>query len=98
VALLTLDPAKLVATGAEAGSDANDLATAAACAKYRAWMQRGIDEVNLGLARVQTIKRFEIIPGEFTIEGGELTPTMKVRRNAINAKYRALIERMYADY
>jgi len=97
VALLTLDPAKLAATAAEAGSDANDLATAAACAKYRAWMQRRIDEVNLGLARVQTIKRFEIIPGEFTIEGGELTPTMKVRRNAINAKYRALIERMYAD-
>jgi long-subunit acyl-CoA synthetase (AMP-forming) len=97
VALLTLDPAKLAATAAEAGSDATDLAAAAACAKYHAWLQHRIDEVNLRLARVQTIKRFEIIPGELTVEGGELTPTMKIRRNAIIAKYEALIERMYAD-
>ena len=65
--------------------------------KFRAWLQHRIDEVNQKLARVQTIKRFAIIPGEFTIDGGELTPTMKVKRKAISAKYEAAIERMYAD-
>jgi long-subunit acyl-CoA synthetase (AMP-forming) len=97
VALLTLDPAKLEATAAEAGSSAKDLAAVAACARYRAWLQGKIDKVNQDLARVQTIKHFAIVPGEFTIEGGELTPTMKIRRKVITAKYGALIERMYAD-
>jgi long-subunit acyl-CoA synthetase (AMP-forming) len=97
VALLTLDPAKLEATAAEAGSSAKDLAAVAACARYRAWLQSKIDKVNQDLARVQTIKHFAIVPGEFTIEGGELTPTMKIRRKVITAKYGALIERMYAD-
>jgi long-subunit acyl-CoA synthetase (AMP-forming) len=96
-ALLTLDPAKLAATAAEAGSDAKDAAAAAQCPRYRAWMQARIDEVNQSLARVQTIKRFAIIAGEFTIEGGELTPTLKVKRKAVEAKYGAQIERMYAD-
>jgi len=96
-ALLTLDPAKLAATAAEAGSSATDVAAAAACPRYRAWMQCRIDEVNQSLARVQTIKRFEIIPGEFTIAGGELTPTMKIKRKAIDANYAAQIERMYAE-
>jgi long-subunit acyl-CoA synthetase (AMP-forming) len=96
-ALLTLDPAKLAATAAEAGSEAKDVAAAAACPRYRAWMQARIDEVNQSLARVQTLKRFEIIAGEFTIEGGELTPTMKIKRKAVEAKYGAQIERMYAD-
>ena len=50
-------------------------------------MQARIDEVNQRLARVQTIKRFEIVAGEFTIEGGELTPTMKIKRKAVEAKY-----------
>ncbi len=97
VALLTLDPAKVAATAAEAGSAAKDLATAAGCAKYRAWLQRQVDEVNRSLARVQTIKHFAIVPGEFTIEGGELTPTMKIKRKVITARYEALIEQMYAD-
>ena len=97
VALLTIDPAKLEASAAEAGSAAKSLVAAAECAKYRAFVQGKIDEVNRSLARVQTIKRFEIIPGEFTIEGGELTPTMKIKRKAINAKYAAPIERMYAE-
>ena len=97
VALLTLDPAKLAASAAEAGSEAKDLAAAAACARYRAWLQRKIDEVNQKLARVQTIKQFAIVPGEFTIDGGELTPTMKIKRKVITAKYDAIIEEMYAE-
>ena len=54
-----------------------------------------IDTINEKLARVQTIKRFAIIPREFTIEGGELTPTMKVKRKVVNEKYKVEIEALY---
>ena len=64
---------------------------------FRASLQQQIDDVNEKLARVQTIKRFAIIPGEFTIDGGELTPTMKIKRKVVTAKYEAIIERMYAE-
>jgi long-subunit acyl-CoA synthetase (AMP-forming) len=42
------------------------------------------------------IRRFEILPGQFTIEGGELTPTMKLKRRVIKEKYADAIERLYA--
>jgi NAD/NADP transhydrogenase alpha subunit len=54
---------KLADIADEAGSDAKNLAAAAKCASYGARRQRKIDEVNQGLARVQTIKRFAIITG-----------------------------------
>jgi len=49
------------------------------------------------MARVQTIKKFVILPTELSIEGGELTPTMKLKRRIVNEKYAAQIESMYAD-
>jgi long-subunit acyl-CoA synthetase (AMP-forming) len=94
-ALITLDPEKLAAEAAAAGSPAKDTASAAACEKFRAHMQKQVDEVNQSLARVQTIKKFTIIPEEFSIEGGELTPTMKMKRRVINKKYAEKIEGMY---
>ncbi|MBL0170946.1 MAG: AMP-binding protein [Gemmatimonadaceae bacterium] len=97
VALLTLDPEKIATTAVEAGSDARDVVAAATCSAYTAWMQRRVDDVNRGLARVQTIKRFTIVPNEFTVDGGELTPTMKVRRKVINQRYADLIEAMYQE-
>lgn len=96
-ALLTLDPERLDDELESAGSPATSLAEAAQCAQVRAYVQRQIDEVNEGLARVQSIKKFIILPGEFTIEGGELTPTMKVKRKVVNERYAAEIEAFYAD-
>lgn len=51
--------------------------------------------VNAGLARFETIKRFVLLPAEFTIASGEITPTIKVRRRAVEEKYAAEIEAMY---
>jgi long-subunit acyl-CoA synthetase (AMP-forming) len=49
------------------------------------------------VARYQTIKKFEVLPHVLSVEGGELTPTMKVKRNVINEKYKAVIDGMYAS-
>ena len=45
---------------------------------------------------VETVRKFEILPGELTVEGGELTPTMKLKRRVIRQKYAAEIEKLYA--
>jgi len=62
-----------------------------------AHFQSQLDGVNATLARVQTIKKFVILPEELSIEGGELTPTMKLKRRIVNEKYAAEIESMYTD-
>jgi len=95
-ALFTLDPEKIEQVAAdEAGSPAKDSASAAKCKKFNAYLQGKIDEVNSTLARVQTIKKFVILPEELSIEGDELTPTMKLKRRIVNEKYAKEIESMY---
>jgi long-subunit acyl-CoA synthetase (AMP-forming) len=96
-ALVTLDPERVAAEAAAAGSPARTVAEAANCAVFKRHLQKQIDEVNSRLARVQTIKKFVIVPHELSIDGGELTPTMKVKRKVVNEKYRAEIESMYAE-
>jgi long-subunit acyl-CoA synthetase (AMP-forming) len=56
-----------------------------------------LDAVNQRLARVQTIKRFAILPAELSIDGGELTPTLKLKRKSIAEKYAHVIEQLYRD-
>lgn len=58
---------------------------------------RDVALVNEGLPHHEQIKRFELVDREFTIEGGELTPTMKVRRRVVEKKYQALIDSIYAE-
>jgi long-subunit acyl-CoA synthetase (AMP-forming) len=96
-ALVTLDPDRLVAEARAAGSPATTAAEAAKCAAFNKHLQAQIEEMNQGLARVQTIKKFVVVPTEFTIDGGELTPTMKVKRKVVNEKYKREIESMYAE-
>ncbi len=59
-------------------------------------VQEGIDRGNAHLARVEQIKSFTIVPGDWAPGGDELTPTMKLKRKPIAAKYAAEIEAMYA--
>ncbi len=56
-----------------------------------------VDRVNTELAQFERIKRFALLPGEFSIEQGELTPTMKVRRNIIEERWKEVIEGLYAN-
>ncbi|MDX5423199.1 MAG: long-chain fatty acid--CoA ligase [Hymenobacteraceae bacterium] len=57
--------------------------------------QREIDKANEGLAQYETIKKFRLIPTLWTVESGELTPTLKVKRKNIMTNYKAEIDSMY---
>ena len=50
---------------------------------------------NANVARYQTIKKFEVLPVEFTVDSGELTPTMKIKRNVVNEKFKDVIAGLY---
>jgi len=62
----------------------------------RASIQEHIDEINQKFARVEQVKKFEILPQDLSQEGGELTPTLKVKRNVVAEKYDDQIEQLYA--
>jgi len=96
-ALVTLDPERIEADAKLAGSAATTVAEAAACAKFNAWLNGEVKKVNERLARVQTIKKIKVLPNELTVEGGELTPTMKIKRKVVNERYAAEIKALYAD-
>jgi long-subunit acyl-CoA synthetase (AMP-forming) len=96
VALLALDPQRIAAIAAAAGSPAKTPAEAAACAAFRAHLEKQVEVVNEGLARYESIKRFAILPQELSIDGGELTPTMKLKRRVIAERYRETIDGLYA--
>jgi long-chain acyl-CoA synthetase len=65
-------------------------------AAVRALFQREIDAVNQGLPHWEQIKKFTLLTQPWTIEGGELTPKMSIKRRVVNEKYAAQIESMYA--
>jgi len=96
-ALLALDETRLEITLGEAGCSAKTLADAATDPKLNEWLMAQVEVVNRSLARVQTIKKVAVLPRELTIDGGELTPTMKVRRKQVNERYAGLIEAFYAS-
>ncbi|MFH2090951.1 MAG: long-chain fatty acid--CoA ligase [Pseudomonadota bacterium] len=60
-----------------------------------AFYRNRIDSHSKDLAQYETIKKFTLIPHPFSVEGGEITPTMKLKRKAINEKYKGLVDAMY---
>ncbi len=96
VALLALDPEKVPAFAKLHGWPEQG-PLLAKDPRFLAWLTQQIEtQVNARVARFETIKRFEVLGHDFTIEGGELTSTMKVRRKVCEAKYREQIEALYA--
>lgn len=60
-------------------------------------IQRQIDEHTAGLSQFEKVKKFALIENEMTVDGGELTPTLKVRRRIVDEKYKGVINKMYDD-
>ncbi|MGE0455715.1 MAG: long-chain fatty acid--CoA ligase [Vicinamibacteria bacterium] len=96
VALLTLDPTTVVAEAAAAGSPAKTTVEAAVCPLFRARVEAQLAVVNAELARYEQVRRFALLPGEFSVEADELTPTMKLKRRVVSRKHASLIETLYS--
>ena len=65
--------------------------------KVTAEYQRIVDDVNKGLAQYETMKRMAVVPDEWTVESGELTPSMKLKRRVVLKKYETDIAAFYKD-
>lgn len=62
------------------------------------YIQKKIEENNkISISRAQYLRKYTLLPTDFSIEGGELTPTLKLKRNIAHQKYNDIIEKMYVD-
>jgi len=94
-ALITLDPDAITVW-----AEQNDLAGASyeeltSSPQVRALIDTHIDELNSRLERWETIKRFAILPEDLTVEAGDLTPSLKVKRRVVERKYMDVLDSMY---
>jgi long-chain acyl-CoA synthetase len=97
VALLTLDGEVAPAWAKARGIEATSLAGLAENAQVLAAVTEAVAEANEQLARVQQVKRWRLLPVEWTAESEELTPTFKLKRRIIHRKYADVIDSLYAE-
>jgi long-chain acyl-CoA synthetase len=96
VAMVTLDRDEAQKLAGQLGFSAN-VATMALDERVHAALQNDVDEVNTHFARIEQIKRFRILDRDLTEAGGELTPTMKVKRNVVYGKYADFFADIYKE-
>ncbi|QGG94570.1 AMP-dependent synthetase/ligase [Actinomarinicola tropica] len=95
-AMLTVDEEAVHEWASTRGLDVIDLRDPDVDAALRAELQRAVDHANDAVSRAEAIKRFAVLPHDLTVESGELTPTLKVRREVVAAAYGSVIEDLYA--
>jgi long-chain acyl-CoA synthetase len=95
VALLTLDGEAAPAWARARGITAGSLAALASDPQVLAEVAAGVAAANEQLARVQQVKRWRLLPVEWTAETEELTPTLKLKRRVVHAKYADVIDTLY---
>jgi long-chain acyl-CoA synthetase len=95
VALITLDPEEAPALAEQLGLDSADLPALAEDEKVRAEVQKAVDDVNSHVGPVEQVKRFAILDHDLSQETGELTPTLKVKRNVVHEKFADVVDRIY---
>lgn len=95
-ALISLSPDSLQAWAQSEGVDTTDYDMLIRHPAVEKEIQKAVDAANTHLANFETIKKFVIAPTSFQIETGELTPTMKVKRQVVEAKYKTALDALYA--
>jgi long-chain acyl-CoA synthetase len=93
IALITLDPEEAAAFAQQHGLDA---ATLHESEEMRAEIQKAVDDVNSHVGPVEQIKRFAILDHDLSQETGELTPSLKVKRNVVKDKFADVVDQAYA--
>ncbi|MDX6669896.1 MAG: long-chain acyl-CoA synthetase [Solirubrobacteraceae bacterium] len=99
VILVTLDPEEAPALASELGleGDDADLAKLHERPEVRELIGKVVDEVNSKYAQVEQVKKFHILDHDLSQETGELTPTLKVKRNVVNDKYQDIFDSLYEN-
>ena len=94
-ALVTLEPEEIGKWAAEKGIQA-DVAELSRDERVRELIQVVIDGVNEDRSRYEQIKRFSILPRDFTMDDGELTPTLKLKRRVVQERFAEALDELYA--
>jgi len=94
-ALVTLDEEAIVEWGAANGMPEADYPTIVSSDTAREMVQGYIDELNLGLNRWEQIKKFIILPRDLTVEEGEITPSLKLKRTVVTRKFKDDLDGLY---
>jgi len=95
VALITINPEELSKFAREQGILTSEAAAIVKHPKVAERIGRTVEEKNTQLQSYAKIKRFTVLPTDFTLDGGELTPTLKVKRKVVSQKYKDAIEELY---
>ena len=95
VALTTLNEPYLMKLAIERSWTYRDYRSLTQLPEVGELVRKHVAETNAQLASYETIKNFAILPEDFTIEKGELTPSMKVKRRVLDERYRDVIEELY---
>ena len=77
--------------------DFPDYSTLVQSPEVRAIVQGAVDDVNNRLASYETIKKFDIYDGHFSVEAGHITPSLKLRRNRVWEEFKDRFEALYRD-
>lgn len=94
-ALISLDEAALLGWAAENGMEGMSYADVVASPRTRELIEGYVNELNEGLQRWQTIRKFRLLPRDLDIEHGELTPSLKLKRPVVEREYKHLLDEMY---
>src|SRR3954454_4478832 len=97
VMLVTLDEEEIVPWAAERGIEDTSIAALAQHPDVRGLIQEQLDAANAKYAQVEQVKKFVILDHDLSQETGELTPTLKVKRNVVNEKYMGLFDGLYGS-
>jgi len=96
-ALVTLDAEAIQSWAKENGLAGATMAQLVEDARVKALMQAHFDQLNAGLASYETIKKFALLPQDFTTDSGDLTASLKVKRKTVEQKFKHLLDAFYVE-